>query len=170
MSWKSSHLAARRAAESQRRGQVRFWYHGVGVENLEPVQSEKMHENEISAMVVDVSVKIHKALGPGLLESVYQRILAYELRKAGLEVVREVAVPVYWDGHVIGESFRADMIVNGKVLLELKSIEQTLAVHRKQTLTYIKIADLRLGLLINFGAKLLKDDLHRLVNGLSETT
>ncbi len=129
-----------------------------------------MHENQISAMVVDASVKIHKALGPGLLESVYQRILAYELRKAGLEVERETAVPVHWDGHIIGESFRADMIVNGKVLLELKSIEQTLAVHRKQTLTYIKIADLRLGLLINFGAKLLKDDLHRLVNSLSETS
>ena len=127
-----------------------------------------MHENEISAIVVDTSVKIHKALGPGLLESVYQRILSYELRKAGLEVQREAPIPVHWDGNVIGESFRADMIVNGKVLLELKSIEQTLKVHRKQTLTYIKIADLRLGLLINFGATLLKDDLHRLVNGLNE--
>ena len=127
-----------------------------------------MNENEISGIVVDVSIRIHKALGPGLLESVYQRILAYELRKAGLEVQTEVPVPVKWDGHIIDESFRADMIVNGKVLLELKSIEQTQPVHRKQTLTYIKLADLKLGLLINFGASLLKDDLHRLVNKLSE--
>ena len=127
-----------------------------------------MHENQISGIVVDASIKIHKVLGPGLLESVYQRILAYELRKAGLEVEREVPIPVQWDGNVIGESFRADMVVGGKVLLELKSIEQTHAVHRKQTLTYLKISDLRLGLLINFGAALLKDDLHRLVNQLSE--
>lgn len=127
-----------------------------------------MNENEISGIVVDVSIRIHKALGPGLLESVYQRILAYELRKAGLEVQTEVPVPVKWDGHIIDESFRADMIVNGKVLLELKSIEQTQPVHRKQTLTYIKLADLKLGLLINFGASLLKDDLHRLVNKLPE--
>ena len=127
-----------------------------------------MHENEVSGIIVDVAVKIHKALGPGLLESVYQRILAYELRKAGMEVQTEVPVPVKWDGHVIDESFRADMIVNGKVLLELKSIEKTQPVNRKQTLTYIKLADVKLGLLINFGTSLLKDDLHRLVNDLPE--
>jgi GxxExxY protein len=75
---------------------------------------------------------------------------------------------VEWDGHVIDESFRADMIVNGKVLLELKSVEKTQPVHRKQTLTYIKLANLKLGLLINFGAALLKDDLHRLVDGLPD--
>jgi len=127
-----------------------------------------MHENEVSGIIVDVAVKIHKALGPGLLESVYQRILAYELRKAGLEVQTEVPVPVKWDGHIIDESFRADMIVNGKVLLELKSIEKTQPVNRKQTLTYIKLADVKLGLLIKFGASLLKDDLHRLANDLPE--
>ncbi len=127
-----------------------------------------MQENEISKIVVDSAIHIHKALGPGLLESVYHRILAYELRKAGLDVATEVPVPVKWDGHVIDESFRADMVLNGKVLLELKSVEKTQAVHRKQTLTYIKLADLKLGLLINFGASLLKDDLHRLVNGLPE--
>ena len=127
-----------------------------------------MHENEISGKVVDLSIKIHNALGPGLLESVYQRILAYELRKAGLQVETEVAVPIEWDGNVIDESFRADIIVEGKVLLELKSIEKTQPVHRKQTLTYIKLANLKLGLLINFGSALLKDDLHRLVNNLKE--
>jgi GxxExxY protein len=85
-----------------------------------------------------------------------------------LNVETEVSVPVKWDGHVIDESFRADIIVNGKVLLELKSIEKTQSVHCKQTLTYIKLADLKLGLLINFGSSLLKDDLHRLVNDLPE--
>ena len=129
-----------------------------------------MSENEISGLVVDLAIRIHKALGPGLLESVYQRILAYELRKAGLEVQTEVPIPVEWDGHVIDESFRADIIMNGKVLLELKSVEKTQPVHRKQTLTYIKLANLRLGLMINFVASLLKDDLHRLVNNLPDSS
>ena len=101
--------------------------------------------NEISGLIVDRAVNVHTALGPGLLESVYQRILAYELRKSGLNVETEVAIPVEWDGHVIDESFRAEMIVNDLVLLELKSIEQTQPVHRKQTLTYIKLANLKLG-------------------------
>ena len=108
---------------------------------------------------------IHKALGPGLLESVYHRILAYEVRKTGLKVETEVPIPARWDGNVIDESFRADLIVESKILVEVKSIEQTVAVHRKQTLTYLKLSDLRVGLLINFGSALLKDDLHRLVNG-----
>ena len=108
-----------------------------------------MDENEISGIVVDSAIKIHKALGPGLLESVYQRILAHELRKAGLDIETEAPVKVTWDGHVIEESFRADIIVNGKVLLELKSVEKTQPVHRKQTLTYLKLTELKLGLLIN---------------------
>ncbi len=123
-----------------------------------------MDINEISGTIVDCSMKIHKKLGPGLLESVYKRILAYELRESGLKVETEVPVPVVWDGHVIDESFRADLIVDGQVLVELKSVEHTTAVHRKQTLTYLKLADLELGLLINFGSVLLKEDLHRLVN------
>ena len=118
--------------------------------------------------MIDRSIQIHKTLGPGLLESVYQRILAYELRKAGLTVETEVPVPVEWDGQVMDESFRADIIVNGKVLIELKSIERSLPVHRKQTITYLKLSGLRLGLLINFGAALLKEDLHRLANNLPE--
>ena len=113
-----------------------------------------MNENDLSGIVIDVCIGIHKKLGPGLLESVYQRILAYELRKSGLEVEKEVTIPIVWDGHTIDEGFRADLIVNQKLLLELKSITQTQAVHRKQTLTYIKLADLKLGLLINFGASL----------------
>jgi GxxExxY protein len=123
-----------------------------------------MEMNDISGLIVDRAIHIHRALGPGLLESVYHRILTYELRKVGLQVETEVPIPVSWDGHVIDESFRADLIVNGLVLVELKSVEKTLPLHRKQTLTYIKLAKLPLGLLINFGAKLLKNDIHRLAN------
>lgn len=127
-----------------------------------------MNINEISGAVVDKSIHIHRKLGPGLLESVYQRILSYELRKAGFKVETEVPIPVEWDGHVIDESFRADMIVNGCVIVELKSVEQTQPVHRKQTLTYLKLSKLQLGLLINFGESLLKDGIHRLANNLDE--
>ena len=127
-----------------------------------------MKHNEISAAIVDHSIKIHKALGPGLLESVYQRILAYELRKAKFEVKTEYPVPVVWDGHEIDEGFRADLIVNDLVLVELKSVEAVSKVHFKQTLTYLKLADLKLGLLINFGTPLLKDGIHRVVNDLEE--
>ena len=129
-----------------------------------------MDENEISGVIVDLAIRIHKTLEPGLLESVYHRILAYELRKASLDVRTEVPIPVEWDGHVIDESFRADIIVNGKVLLELKSVEKNQPVHRKQTLTYIKLANLQLDLLINFGAALLKDGLYRLVDTLPMAT
>lgn len=85
-----------------------------------------------------------------------------------MDIETEAPVPVEWDGHVIDESFRADIIVNSKVLLELKSVEQTSPVHRKQTLTYLKLTDIKLGLLINFGAELLKNDLHRIINNLPE--
>ena len=124
--------------------------------------------NRVSGVVVDRAVKIHMALGPGLLESVYQRILAYELRKAGLKIETQVPIPVEWDGHVIEESFRADIIVEEKVLVELKSVESIQPVHKKQTFTYLKLAKLHLGLLINFGAPLLKDGIHRIVNELPE--
>ena len=125
-----------------------------------------MTHNEISAAIVDHSIKIHKALGPGLLESVYQRILAYELRKAKFEVQAEYPVPVIWDGHEIDEGFRADLIVNNLVLVELKSVEEVAKVHLKQTLTYLKLTKLKLGLLINFGSPLLKDGIHRIANDL----
>lgn len=124
-----------------------------------------MEIEEVARVLVDKALKVHQGLGPGLLESVYQRILAYELRKAGLSVETEVGIPVRWDGHLIDEGFRADMILNSSILVELKSVEKTLPVHRKQTLTYLKLADLQLGFLVNFGSALLKDDLHRLVNG-----
>ncbi|MEM7143634.1 MAG: GxxExxY protein [Verrucomicrobiota bacterium] len=124
--------------------------------------------NDTTGAIIDHSITIHRALGPGLLESVYQRILAYELRNAGLTVETEVSIPVEWDGQIIDDSFRADMIINGQVLIELKSAERTLPVHQKQTLTYLKLANLNLGLLINFGAVLLKNGIHRIVNELPE--
>ena len=127
-----------------------------------------MNINEISGAIIDSSIKIHKALGPGLLESVYQRILIYELRKAGLEVQKEVPIPVTWDGNSIDESFRADLIVNTQVLVELKSIERLEPVHSKQVLTYLKLSKLPLGLLINFGAPYLKEGINRIVNNLPE--
>lgn len=111
-------------------------------------------------------MKIHQILGPGLFESVYHRVLAYELRKAGFEVESEVPIPLEWDGQVIDESFRADLIVNSRVLIELKSIENLQPVHKKQTLTYLRLADIKLGLLINFGAPLLKEGIHRIANGM----
>ncbi|MCB1228521.1 MAG: GxxExxY protein [Verrucomicrobiales bacterium] len=123
-----------------------------------------MEINDITGLILDRSVMIHRELGPGLLESVYQRILAYELRKAGLKVDKEVPIPVSWDGRIIDESFRADLIVESKVLVELKSIEKTAPVHRKQVITYLKLTGLPVGLLINFGAPLLKEDFHRIAN------
>jgi len=100
--------------------------------------------NDISGAIVDYSVKIYKALGPGLLESVYQRILAYELRKAKFEVQTEKPIPVSWDGHEIDQGFRADLIVNSAVLVELKSAEAVSKAHLKQTLTYLKLTELKL--------------------------
>lgn len=122
----------------------------------------------MSAIVIDRSLAIHKALGPGLLESVYQRILTYELRKAGLSIESEVKIPLEWDGNIIDESFRADIIANNQVLIELKSVKQLEDVHKKQTLTYLKLSKLTLGLLINFGSPLLKNGIHRIANNYKE--
>ena len=131
-------------------------------------RSGELETNEISGAMVDSAMRIHQRLGPGLLESVYQRILVYELRKENLEVETEVSIPVEWDGHVIDESFRADFIVEKRVLVELKSVESVKPVHKKQTLTYLKLSNLQVALLINFGAALLKDGIHRIVNNLKE--
>lgn len=125
-------------------------------------------ENEIAEIVVDAALKVHRTLGPGLLESVYERVLEYELKHRGLSVERQKAIPVEYENLRIEDSFRADLVVENKVILELKSVEHIEKVHKKQLLTYIKLADMRLGLLINFGAPLLKDGLVRMVNGLEE--
>lgn len=125
-----------------------------------------MSENEIAKVVVNVAVHIHMVLGPGLFESVYQRVMAYELRKSGLAVETEVPVPLKWDGHTLDQSFRADIIVNQSVLLELKSMERIDAVHKKQVITYLRLLDMRLGLLLNFGAEVMKNGIYRIANGI----
>jgi GxxExxY protein len=126
------------------------------------------NENLIAETVVNCALKIHRQLGPGLLESVYETLLAHELAKRGLIVERQKPVPIVYDGIEFPDPFRVDLLVAGTVLVELKSVEQLQPVHHRQTLTYMKLAKLRLGLLINFSAPLLKDGLHRLVNGLDE--
>jgi GxxExxY protein len=125
-----------------------------------------MDENEISKIIVDRCYKIHKALGPGLLESVYLEILLYELRKAGLGCDKEVAIPVEYEHIKLDLGFRADLIVEGLVIVELKSVEKVQPVHRKQLMTYLKITEKKLGLLINFNSNLIKDGIERIANKL----
>ncbi|MBL7196347.1 MAG: GxxExxY protein [Desulfobacterales bacterium] len=125
-----------------------------------------MAENEIAKIVVDAAYHIHKRLGPGLLESVYEVILAHELKKRGLNVKRQVPVAIVYDDIKFDEAFRTDLIVEEKVIIELKSVEKVSRVHKKQLLTYLRLADKRLGLLINFGAELIRDGISRVVNGL----
>ncbi len=127
-----------------------------------------MTHNEISGQIVDAAIRIHQELGPGLLESVYARVLECELCKRGRAVRREVPVPVIWDGMVLETAFRADLLVDNPVLVELKSVEQNAPIHRKQLLTHLKLTKLKLGLLINFGQPLLKDGIFRIVNGLAD--
>ena len=125
-----------------------------------------MTENEISKIIVNTAYDIHFQLGPGLLESVYEEIMFFELTKQGLNVERQKAIPVVWDELKMGLGFRADLIVENKVIIELKSVEQIAPVHPKQLLTYLKITGLKLGLLINFNEKLIKDGITRIVNNL----
>jgi GxxExxY protein len=125
-----------------------------------------MHENEIARIIVDVAYRIHLQLGPGLLESVYEEIMDYELTKAGLQVDKQKIVPVFWDELKMDVGFRADLIVEQKVIIEIKSVETIAPVHPKQLLTYLKVTGLKLGLLINFNEKLIKDGITRIVNKL----
>src|SRR5690349_3348293 len=125
-----------------------------------------MTENEISRHVVDAAFKIHTGFGPGLLESVYEKVLKYELEKRGLMVVRQVQVPIIWDGVELDRSLVSDLFVEDKVIVELKSVEAVAPVHKKQLLTYLRLADKRLGLLINFNVDLIKNGITRIVNGL----
>ncbi|PNW60288.1 UNVERIFIED_CONTAM: GxxExxY protein [Euhalothece sp. KZN 001] len=127
-----------------------------------------MDENETARVVVDAAYHVHVALGPGLLESVYERILAYELAKRGLAVRRQVFLPVRYDGHDFDEAFRIDLLINDKVIVELKSLEEIQPVHRKQLMTYLKLADKRLGLLLNFGKARMKDGIERVANGMPD--
>ena len=125
-----------------------------------------MTENEIAKEIVDAAYKIHTTLGPGLLESVYEAVLAYELEKRGLKVVCQKSLPVIYESVKLEEGFRTDIIVEGKVIIELKSVETTAPVHKKQLLTYLRLSGLKLGLLINFGSHLIKDGITRVINGV----
>lgn len=125
-----------------------------------------MTENEISAIVVDLCYKIHVKLGPGLLESVYEAILYYELTQRGLNVERQKPLPVVWREVKLDIGFRADLIVENKVVLEIKSVEQLKEVHGKQVLTYLKITKMKLGLLINFNVPIIKLGIKRVVSNL----
>jgi len=126
-----------------------------------------MSENEIATIVVDTAFKIHKALGPGLFESVYEAALNFELGKRGLRVAQQVGLPVRYESVRLELGFRVDLIVDDKVIVEIKSIEAIAAVHKKQLLTYLRLMDLHLGLLINFNVELIRDGIQRVVNRLA---
>ena len=123
-----------------------------------------MEVNEISGAVVDASMKVHTALGPGLLESAYEKCLVHELRKRGLRVDVQVVVPVCYDGEVLDTGYRADLVVEGMVLVELKSIETILPVHKAQLLSYLRLSNKRVGLLINFNVAHLREGITRIIN------
>ncbi len=127
-----------------------------------------MHENELAKLIVHASYKIHTTLGPGLLESVYEAVLGYELEQLGLAVNRQAPIPIVYSGIKFDEGFRADLLVEGKVIVELKSVEKVAPVHKKQLLTYLRLSNKRLGLLINFGEALIKHGITRIVNQLPD--
>jgi GxxExxY protein len=127
-----------------------------------------LDENQLSKIILDAAFTVHTRLGPGLLESVCEVTLAHELRKRGLHVERQVPIPIRYDELTFDEGFRADLLVDGKVIVELKSLEKLVRVHSKQLLTQLRLSGCRLGLLINFGEERLKDGIERIANGLPE--
>jgi GxxExxY protein len=120
-----------------------------------------MTENAVAKQIVDVAYRAHKALGPGLLESVYEAVPASELQKRGLSVARQQVIPVVYEGTRFAMGFRADLVVQDSVIVEIKSIAEITALHKKQLLTYLRLADKRLGLLIHFNVTLIKDGITR---------
>jgi GxxExxY protein len=127
-----------------------------------------MKENEIGSVLVDSAIEVHRFLGPGLLESVYEAALSHELQLRGLSVVAQVPIDVEYKGVRFEKGFRADLIINGLVIIELKSVEILTAAHRKQLQTYLRLADIKLGFLLNFGAALMRNGIVRAVNKLEE--
>lgn len=125
-----------------------------------------MDENEIAKEVVDIAYKIHTALGPGLLESAYESVMAHEFAKRGLGFERQKKIPIIYDNLNLEEGFRADFLVAGKVIVELKSVESIASIHKKQLLTYLRLSNKRLGLLINFNTELIKNGITRIANNL----
>src|SRR5487761_2508978 len=131
-------------------------------------QNAALTENELSKIILDAAFKVHTRTGPGLLETVYEVTLAYELQKQGLRVQRQVPIPIRYDELTFDEGFRADLLVEDKVIVELKSVEKLIPVHGKQVLTQLRLSGRRLGLLLNFGEVHLKNGIERIVNGLPE--
>ncbi len=127
---------------------------------------KSLFENEISGLIIDKCYQIHSEIGPGLFESVYETILNHELITEGLSVEKQKVIPVEWKGIKMDQGFRADLIVEGKVIIEIKSIESLADVHKKQLLTYLKLTRIKLGLLINFNETLIKHGIVRIVNNL----
>ena len=125
-----------------------------------------MRENEIGTAIVDAAVMVHRRLGPGLLESVYEAVLCMELGRRGMDVCRQVPVPIRYEGATFEEGFRADLVVEDKVIVELKSVERIMPAHHKQLQTYLRLTGCKLGYVLNFGAPLMKDGITRCVNGL----
>ncbi|MBK5285613.1 MAG: GxxExxY protein [Bacteroidia bacterium] len=125
-----------------------------------------MTENEISYKIIGVAIELHKKLGPGLLESVYENTLSYDLNQAGLKVMQQVALPLIYKEIKMEVGYRIDMLVEDKVVVEIKSIETLAPVHFAQLLTYLKLNEKKLGLLINFNTEVLKNGIHRIVNNL----
>jgi GxxExxY protein len=126
---------------------------------------EGMTENEIGKIIVDCAVRLHMELGPGLLETVYEVILVHMLQEAGLKVERQIPIPIQFRGVKFDEGFRADVVVEDKVILELKSVESASKAHKKQVLTYLKLTGKKLGYLLNFGEGMMKDGISRVLNG-----
>ena len=127
-----------------------------------------MNENEIGKIILDKAFYLHKCLGPGLLESVYEVILAKLISLEGIHVQRQVYIPIEFEGEHFDEGFRADLLVEGKVIIELKSVEKLNDVHKKQLLTYLKLTNIKLGYILNFGGELMKDGIIRVINGILE--
>ncbi|HQX97326.1 MAG: GxxExxY protein [Chitinophagaceae bacterium] len=124
-----------------------------------------MTENELATIAVDISFKIHKTLGPGLLESVYEAAFAYELTKRGIAFTRQQGIVAYYEEEILDVGFRADIIMENKLIVELKSVERLEKVHHKTVLTYLRLAKMKLGLLINFNVELIKEGIHRKILG-----
>ncbi len=127
-----------------------------------------MTENELSKVILDAAIAVHKELGPGLLESVYEIVLAYELQQCGLSVERQVPIAIRYKEMTFDEAFRADIVVDKKVIVELKSVEQISEAHKKQVQTYLRLTGCKLGFLLNFGEALMKRGITRVVNGLKD--
>src|SRR5215475_12494122 len=128
-----------------------------------------MTENQIDSIVVDTAIEVHRQLGPGLLETVYEAILAHELSIKGLHVQRQVPIVIRFKSMTFDEAFRADIVVENKIIIELKSVELLSNAHRKQIQTYLRLTGLKLGYLLNFGAAFMKDGIVRAVNGIEDS-